>query len=162
VRSTTFLFTTLRTSVQNFGVMRVQTEALGIRSGRQTPRRALAAPVPRPPCRPGCAFPRRCAHQGRPRRPNRHLELPGSSSATHGVAHRSVRAPACRTRRPRSGTSLPPRQSRASIWRPPRPYMDSTLPRRSGPRRIMFLNGTGELLSRSTATEQRVSLALTP
>jgi hypothetical protein len=40
--------------------------------------------------------------------------------------------------------------------------MDCTLPRRSGPRRIMFLDNVGELLSRPVATEQRVSLALTP
>jgi hypothetical protein len=28
----------------------------------------------------------------------------------------------CRTRRPRSGTSRPPRQSQARVWRPPRPF----------------------------------------
>jgi hypothetical protein len=40
--------------------------------------------------------------------------------------------------------------------------MGGTLPRRSGPRRIMFLDSAGELLSRPTTTEKRVSLALTP
>jgi hypothetical protein len=76
--------------------MRVQTEALWNRSGRPTPRRArLAVRAARRPR--GCAFPSRCAHQGCPRSPDRHVELLGSSSATHGVAHRSVRAPLSRT-----------------------------------------------------------------
>jgi hypothetical protein len=36
------------------------------------------------------------------------------------------------------------------------------MPRRSGPRRNIFLDSVGELLSKPTATKQHLSLALTP
>jgi hypothetical protein len=94
VRSTTFLFTTLCTSIKNFEEIRIQTGAHWINSSRACSAPRRRAPHPRPRRAPRAAHPRhpRCAPSGVTRAFPRCAVLPEAARREAGRTPRQLEA----------------------------------------------------------------------